>query len=64
VFKTGFEVRDSVFSSNGAEVVSATFGGAAVIWSSELAGPLSTLDRLAPERVTRQLTAAERRAYL
>jgi hypothetical protein len=64
VFHTGFEVRDSVFSPNGWDVVSTTFGGTAVIWSSELAGSLSTLERIAHSRVTRHLTAAERKAYL
>jgi WD40 repeat protein len=64
VFTTGFEVRDSVFSPDGSAVVSTTFGGTAVIWSTELARSLDTLERIAGERVTRHLTAAERRAYL
>jgi hypothetical protein len=64
VFTTGFEARDSVFSPDGSAVVSTTFGGIAVIWSTQLAGSLGTLERIAEARVTRHLTAAERRAYL
>jgi WD40 repeat protein len=64
VFKTGSEARDSVFTAGGTEIVTATFGGTSIIWSSQLAGPLGTLVRLAEHRVTGQLTAAERRAYL
>jgi WD40 repeat protein len=63
-FSTGFEVRDSVFTPNGSEVLSSTFGGTTIAWSTELAGSLDTLERIAQHRVTRQLTAAERRAYL
>jgi WD40 repeat protein len=63
-FQTGSAVNDSQFSPNGADVVSTTAGGTAIIWSTQFAGPVSTLERVAHHLVTRQLTPAERRAYL
>ena len=64
VFETGSGVNDSQFSPNGTEVLSTTESGNAIIWSTELAGPVSTLERVARSLVDRQLTAAERSAYL
>ena len=64
VFETGAGLGDSQFSANGAEVVSTTEAGTAIIWSTELAGPVSTLEGVARHLVTRELTPAERRAYL
>ncbi len=64
VFETGSGVNDSQFSPNGTEVMSTTESGNAIVWSTELAGTVSTLERVAHSLVERQLTAAERRAYL
>jgi len=64
VFETGSGVNDSQFSPDGTEVLSTTESGDAIIWSTELAGPVSTLERVAHSLMDRQLTAAERRAYL
>ena len=64
VFETGSGVNDSQFSPDGTEVLSTTQSGSAIIWSTELAGPVSTLERVAHSLVDRQLTAAERKAYL
>jgi WD40 repeat protein len=57
-------VITAVFSPNGKQIVTASSDGATRIWSTELAGPIDTLKRIAETRVGRQLTTSERRAYL
>jgi WD40 repeat protein len=56
------------FSPDGkniATVVYANGAGGVEVWNSELANPsLSTIERIAEQRVTRQLTPAERSTYL
>jgi hypothetical protein len=63
-FQYGNSLSDCQFSPDGREVVSGGDDGDTRIFSTELAGPLVQLERIARQRVTRQLTAAERRTYL
>ncbi len=62
------QVNSAAFSPDGKSIVTAFDAdgtGGVRIWSSQLATPsLTTLERLAEQRVTRQLTAAERQEYL
>ena len=61
-------VSTAAFSPDGKTIVTAVDAGDAggvQIWNSELATPsLRTLERLAEQRLTRKLTAAERKEYL
>ena len=62
-------VETASFSPDGKSIVTAAYSssdaGGVQIWSSELATPsLSALERLAEQRITRQLTPAERAEYL
>ena len=62
----GDAVNDASFAPNGKYVVTADESGesgAAQVWSTELAGPLDTIERIAKERVTRRLTASERATF-
>ena len=61
-------VSSAAFSPDGKTIVTAIDAGDAggvQIWNSELATPsLPALERLAEQRLTRKLTAAERKEYL
>ena len=57
-------MRAAAFSGDGKEVVTANRGGRATVWSAELSSSLERLEGLARARVTRGLTADERRTYL
>jgi hypothetical protein len=59
---TSVECRKEL--DHAASLVSTTESGGAIIWSTELAGPLGTLERVAHTLADHQLTAAERKAYL
>jgi WD40 repeat protein len=63
-FQYGNSLSDCQFSPDGREVVSGGDDGQTRVFSTELAGPLAQLEQIARQRVTRQLTAAERRTYL
>jgi WD40 repeat protein len=55
-------VNGAAFSPDGREVVTASADMAA-IWSTELAGSVQSLERIAEARLIRQLTPEERRTY-
>ena len=57
-------LRSATFSPDGTKIVTASADGTARIWSTEIVGPVRAVKRIAEGRVTRQLTPAERRAYL
>jgi WD40 repeat protein len=57
-------VESAAFSPNGREVVTGGADGMVSIWSSELAGPIASIELLAARRVTREFTPQERKAYL
>ncbi len=61
-FSVGDRVLDASFAPRGNEVVTASQAGAQV-WSTELAAPIETLERIARQRVTRSLTAGERASF-
>lgn len=55
----------TIVTAFGAEGVSGGVTGGVRIWSAELATPsLTALERIAQQRITRQLTPAERSTYL
>jgi WD40 repeat protein len=61
------EVNSAAFSPDGKSVVTtfdADSTGGVQIWNSELAKSLPALERIAEQRITRTLTAAERQEYL
>jgi WD40 repeat protein len=57
-------VLGAAFNRYGTEVVTANEGGTAAIWSTELSDPLKSLERIAEQRVTHELTRQERDTYL
>ena len=61
-YPVGDRVLDASFAPHGNEVVTASRAGAQV-WSTELAAPIEALERIAKQRVTRSLTAAERASF-
>ena len=56
----GYSTYDAEFNATGTELVSASSDGSARIWSTELAGPVSTLERIARGRLSRGFTPSER----
>jgi WD40 repeat protein len=54
----------AAFTSGGRRVVTASADGTTRIWSTTLAGPLSTIERIARSRVVGSLSASERSAIL
>jgi WD40 repeat protein len=58
-------VFGAAFNPERPELAMANEGGTVAIWSTELAGSIGSLERIAEQRVIpRQLTAQQRRAYL
>jgi WD40 repeat protein len=55
------EVHDATFSPDGKRVLTANADSTARIWSCVLCGSLASVERIARSRVSRPLTAAERR---
>ncbi|HXB16008.1 MAG TPA: WD40 repeat domain-containing protein [Solirubrobacteraceae bacterium] len=51
------------FNRSGSEIVTSNQDGSADVWSTELAGSLPTVERIADERMTRTLDARQRNAY-
>jgi WD40 repeat protein len=62
-FQYGSTLSDCEFSPNGSEIAVGGFTGTTRIFSTQLAGEVKQLEDLARQRVTRQLTAAERKEY-
>jgi WD40 repeat protein len=62
-FNVGNSVSDAEFSAKGDRVIAAASNGVTRIFSTRLAGPLSTLKDIAKHRVTRKLTAEEIKKY-
>jgi WD40 repeat protein len=60
----GSFIESAAFRPDGKEIVTTSDDGTARIWSTELAGPVPVLERIAEMRVTRQLTPSERKMYL
>jgi WD40 repeat protein len=56
-------VFGAAFNATGSEIVSANQDGNAEVWSTELAGPLRPVERIAGGRITHGLDAQQRRAY-
>jgi WD40 repeat protein len=63
-FQYGNTLSDCEFNENGTEVVTAGGDGNTRVFSTELAGGLGRIERIARDRVTSQLTPAERKEYL
>jgi WD40 repeat protein len=59
----GNTISDCEFNRAGTEIAAAGFGGVTRIFSTELAGSIPQLERLAAQRLTRDLTAAEKKRY-
>jgi WD40 repeat protein len=57
-------VNGAVFSPDAKFVLAAYDDGAARIWSTEAAAPLDTVKRIAEQRLSRDLTADEKKTYL
>jgi WD40 repeat protein len=57
-------VFGAAFNPKQPELLMANEDGTVAIWSTELAGSIGSLERIAERRVTHQLTAQQRRAYL
>ncbi len=55
---------DARFSPDGSQVITTSTDGTVRIWSTELAAPLHSLERIARSLVTRSFTPDERRTYL
>jgi hypothetical protein len=62
-FNVGNWLSDAEFSAKGDRVIAAASNGVTRIFSTRLAGPLSTLKDIAKHRVTRKLTAEEIKKY-
>ncbi len=63
-FSVGDQLYDAEFSPNGKYVTTASAGGAADIFSTALAGPMSTVESIARRRDPVQLTPAQVQEYL
>jgi WD40 repeat protein len=62
-FPYGSDVSDCEFSPNGRFIATAGDGGETRVFSTELAGQLKKVESIAKQRVTLQLTPAERAQY-
>lgn len=62
-FQYGNTLSDCEFNADGMQLATDGFGGVTRIFSTELAGGIPQLERLARQRVTRDLTAAEKKHY-
>lgn len=62
-FQYGNTLSDCEFNSGSTQIAAGGFGGVTRIFSTELAGSIPQLERLARQRVTRDLTAAEKKRY-
>jgi WD40 repeat protein len=62
-FQYGNTLSDCEFNADGTQIAAGGYGGATRIFSTELAGGIGQLERLAGQRVTRGLTAAEKKLY-
>jgi len=58
-FPVGDGVRDAVFTPDGSKVVTGDTGGATRVWSTQLAGSLAAIERVANEWVMERPTSAE-----
>jgi WD40 repeat protein len=57
-------INDARFNPDASRIATASEDGMALIWSTELAGPLRLLERMARSLVTRPFTPQERKTYL
>lgn len=62
-FQYGNTLSDCEFNASSTQIAADGFGGVTRIFSTELAGSIPQLERLASQRVTRDLTAAEKKRY-
>ena len=62
-FQYGNTLSDCEFSPDGSEVVTAGYDGQTRIFSTELAGDLTQIERIAEQHATQPLTAAEQKEY-
>ncbi|MGN6869153.1 MAG: nSTAND1 domain-containing NTPase [Solirubrobacteraceae bacterium] len=62
-FQYGNTLSDCEFNTDSTQIAADGFGGVTRIFSTELAGSIPQLERLARQRVTRDLTAAEKKRY-
>jgi WD40 repeat protein len=62
-FQYGNTLSDCEFNTDSTQIAAGGFGGMTRIFSTELAGSIPQLERLAHQRVTRGLTAAEKKRY-
>jgi WD40 repeat protein len=57
-------IFSAAFATTGTKIVTADAAGDAAVWTTELAGSRNDVERIAAERVTRELTPQERKSYL
>ncbi|HSC04985.1 MAG TPA: hypothetical protein VLC49_16760 [Solirubrobacteraceae bacterium] len=62
-FQYGNTLSDCEFNASSTQIAADGFGGVTRTFSTELAGSIPQLERLASQRVTRDLTAAEKKRY-
>jgi len=63
-FTVASGINTASFNAGGTAVLTAGNDGKLRLWSTELAAPLPTIERIARHRLTRGLTPAERATYL
>lgn len=60
----GPTVVSAIFNPQGTEVATVEEGGRAIIWSTQLAAPLSDVEQIAGARITVRLSAGQKQVYL